>query len=442
MLMIGERMKTWETIKQTLINFYNDSSVDPWLNTLNVISFDNNSLIISVPDQFSYDWIKNHFLNDIIRVVRDIDGNGIEVSLILEDGNTDEINNIEPVKGNQFIDKVEAELREKYSLENFVEGECNKFAFAAAQAVAKGPGHTYNPLFIYGGVGLGKTHLVNAIGNHIKKEYKLYVIYVSAEAFVNDLVHHLKTNKMDSFRETYRNCDVLLIDDIEFISNKEKTQEEIFHTFNKLYEEKKQIVFTSDRLPKEIPGIEERLRSRFEMGLIADIQAPDVETKVAIVKKKAEQNNIDIDDDIAFFLAYNTLSNIRELEGYLTRLSAYAYLTKTKLNINVAKEVLASVIKKKDKWVTIEDIQKAISLYFKIKVSDLNSQKRMRYIAYPRQIAMYLARTLTNASFPEIGTQFGNKDHSTVIHSVNKIDNLYKTDQSVKDVIEKIKKGL
>ncbi len=435
-------MKTWETIKQTLINFYNDSSVDPWLNTLNVISFDNNSLIISVPDQFSYDWIKNHFLNDIIRVVRDIDGNGIEVSLILEDGNTDEINNIEPVKGNQFIDKVEAELREKYSLENFVEGECNKFAFAAAQAVAKGPGHTYNPLFIYGGVGLGKTHLVNAIGNHIKKEYKLYVIYVSAEAFVNDLVHHLKTNKMDSFRETYRNCDVLLIDDIEFISNKEKTQEEIFHTFNKLYEEKKQIVFTSDRLPKEIPGIEERLRSRFEMGLIADIQAPDVETKVAIVKKKAEQNNIDIDDDIAFFLAYNTLSNIRELEGYLTRLSAYAYLTKTKLNINVAKEVLASVIKKKDKWVTIEDIQKAISLYFKIKVSDLNSQKRMRYIAYPRQIAMYLARTLTNASFPEIGTQFGNKDHSTVIHSVNKIDNLYKTDQSVKDVIEKIKKGL
>ena len=178
------------------------------------------------------------------------------------------------------------------------------------------------------------------------------------------------------------------------------------------------------------------------MGLIADIQAPDVETKVAIVKKKAEQNNIDIDDDIAFFLAYNTLSNIRELEGYLTRLSAYAYLTKTKLNINVAKEVLASVIKKKDKWVTIEDIQKAISLYFKIKVSDLNSQKRMRYIAYPRQIAMYLARTLTNASFPEIGTQFGNKDHSTVIHSVNKIDNLYKTDQTVKDVIEKIKKGL
>lgn len=441
MLMIGERMKTWETIKQTLINFYNDSSVDPWLNTLNVISFDNNSLIISVPDQFSYDWIKNHFLNDIIRVVRDINGNEIEVSLILEDGKTDEIINIAPIKDNKFIDKA-AELREKYSLENFVEGECNKFAFAAAQAVAKGPGHTYNPLFIYGGVGLGKTHLVNAIGNHIKKEYKLYVIYVSAEAFVNDLVHHLKTNKMDSFRETYRNCDVLLIDDIEFISNKEKTQEEIFHTFNKLYEEKKQIVFTSDRLPKEIPGIEERLRSRFEMGLIADIQAPDVETKVAIVKKKAEQNNIDIDDDIAFFLAYNTLSNIRELEGYLTRLSAYAYLTKTKLNINVAKEVLASVIKKKDKWVTIEDIQKAISIYFKIKVSDLNSQKRMRYIAYPRQIAMYLARTLTNASFPEIGTQFGNKDHSTVIHSVNKIDNLYKTDQSVKDVIEKIKKGL
>ncbi len=265
---------------------------------------------------------------------------------------------------------------------------------------------------------------------------------MTTENFVNDLVNHLRDRKMDVFREVYRNCDVLLIDDIQFISNKERSQEEMFHTFNTLYEEKKQIVFTSDKLPKEIHNIEERLRSRFEMGLIADIQVPDIETKVAIIKKKAESDRIEIDDEIAFFLAYNTQSNIRELEGYLTRLSAYAILTKTKLNIHVAKEVLSGLIRKKDKWLTIDDIQKAVAMHFKIKVSDLLSTKRMKFIALPRQVAMFLSRTLTNASYPEIGLQFGNKDHSTVIHSVNKITEMIKDNQSIKDAVEKIKKGL
>jgi chromosomal replication initiator protein len=334
-------------------------------------------------------------------------------------------------------------LLKNYTFDNYIVGESNKFASAAAVAVSQNPGKAYNPLFIYGGVGLGKTHIINAIGNLIDNEHKgLNIIYMTTENFVNDLVNHLRDRKMDIFREVYRNCDVLLIDDIQFISNKERSQEEMFHTFNTLYEEKKQIVFTSDKLPKEISNIEERLRSRFEMGLIADIQVPDIETKVAIIKKKADTDRIEIDDEIAFFLAYNTQSNIRELEGYLTRLSAYALLTKTKLNIHVAKEVLSGLIRKKDKWLTIDDIQKAVAMHFKIKVSDLLSTKRMKFIALPRQIAMFLSRTLTNASYPEIGLQFGNKDHSTVIHSVNKITEMIKNNQSIQDAVEKIKKGL
>ncbi len=436
-------MNEWEKLKEKLVTIYSDNNEEPWITILNPLSFNNNRLVLGVPDDFSLDWIKNHYQTDITKITRSVLGEDVVVELEIdhrEDINTANI--ITPSLPFTQINNSKGLLKE-YCFENYVVGESNKFANAAAIAVAQGPGQVYNPLFIYGGVGLGKTHLVNAIGNMIEENrVGSIIIYMTAEAFVNDLVNHLKTGKMEQFREIYRKCDILLIDDIQFISNKEKSQEEIFHTFNKLYEEKKQIVFTSDRLPKEIPNLEERLRSRFEMGLIADIQIPDIETKVAIIKKKAEQDAIEINDEIAFYLAYNTQSNIRELEGYLTRLSAYSILTKTKLNIVVAKQVLSDLIKKKDKWLTIEDIQKAVCSYFKIKISDLLSGKRMKYIAFPRQIAMYLSRTLTNASFPEIGVQFGNKNHSTVIHSVNKISEMIKSNQSIKDVIEKIKKGL
>jgi len=436
-------MEVWEKVKKELIDLYKNTNDDPWITILNPLSFNNNSLVLGVPDDFSLDWIKNHYHADILRSVRNIMGDNTNVELVID--HREELDFGETNLPRQAVSSTNnlRGLLRNYTFDNYVVGESNKFASAAAFAVAQNPGKAYNPLFIYGGVGLGKTHIINAIGNMIDDTYKgLNIIYITTESFVNDLVNHLRDKKMDSFREVYRNCDVLLIDDIQFISDKERSQEEMFHTFNTLYAEKKQIVFTSDKLPREIPNIEERLRSRFEMGLIADIQVPDIETKVAIIKKKAEHDNIEIDDEIAFYLAYNTQSNIRELEGYLTRLSAYAILTKTKLNINIAKEILSNLIKKKDKFLTIEDIQKAVAMHFKIKVSDLTSNKRMKFIALPRQIAMYLARTLTNASYPEIGLQFGNKDHSTVIHSVNKIADMIKENQSIRDAVEKIKKGL
>ncbi len=436
-------MEAWEKIKKELVSMYKDTNDDPWITILNPLSFDNNALVLGVPDDFSLDWIKSHYHEDIVKLARTLLNDTTSVELVIDDREDLETNSQKlPPAG--FIPLNNSKgLLKNYTFDNYVVGESNKFASAAAIAVSQNPGKAYNPLFIYGGVGLGKTHVINAIGNLIDNEHNgLNIIYITTENFVNDLVNHLRDRKMDLFREVYRNCDVLLIDDIQFISNKERSQEEMFHTFNTLYEEKKQIVFTSDKLPKEIPNIEERLRSRFEMGLIADIQVPDIETKVAIIKKKAEDDHIGIDDEIAFFLAYNTQSNIRELEGYLTRLSAYALLTKTKLNIHVAKEVLSGLIRKKDKWLTIDDIQKAVAMHFKIKVSDLLSNKRMKFIALPRQIAMFLSRTLTNASYPEIGLQFGNKDHSTVIHSVNKISGMIQENQSIKDAVEKIKKGL
>ncbi|MCL4558601.1 MAG: chromosomal replication initiator protein DnaA [Deltaproteobacteria bacterium] len=438
-------MEVWEKIKKELSAVYSDTNNDPWLTIINPVSFIDNHMVLSVPDDFSLEWIRNHYQSDIIKIAKSSFGDTVEVELIIdhrEDIYTDAVPSGEK-KAFPVLETNSIGLLKNYIFDNYIVGESNKFASAASLAVAQNPGKAYNPLFIYGGVGLGKTHILNAIGNYIEEtKGGINIIYLTAETFVNDLVNHLRDKKMDQFREVYRNCDVLLIDDIQFISNKERSQEEMFHTFNTLYQENKQIVFTSDRLPKEIPNIEERLKSRFEMGLIADIQVPDIETKVAIIKKKAETDNIEIDDEIAFYLAYNTQSNIRELEGYLTRLSAYTVLTKIKLNINVAKEVLSSLIRKKDKWLTIEDIQRAVAAHFKIKVSDLLSDKRMKYISYPRQIAMFLSRTLTNASFPEIGVQFGNKDHSTVIHSVNKISDMIKNDSSVKEVVEKIKKGM
>ncbi len=436
-------MEAWEKIKKELINIYKDTNDDPWITILNPLSFKDNSIVLGVPDDFSLDWIKTHYHSNILKLARTVIGDTANVELVIDHREEIDIerHNL-PSVGLPHINNSKGLLK-NYTFDNYIVGESNKFASAAAVAVSQNPGKAYNPLFIYGGVGLGKTHIINAIGNLIDNEHKgLNIIYMTTENFVNDLVNHLRDRKMDIFREVYRNCDVLLIDDIQFISNKERSQEEMFHTFNTLYEEKKQIVFTSDKLPKEISNIEERLRSRFEMGLIADIQVPDIETKVAIIKKKADTDRIEIDDEIAFFLAYNTQSNIRELEGYLTRLSAYALLTKTKLNIHVAKEVLSGLIRKKDKWLTIDDIQKAVAMHFKIKVSDLLSTKRMKFIALPRQIAMFLSRTLTNASYPEIGLQFGNKDHSTVIHSVNKITEMIKNNQSIKDAVEKIKKGL
>jgi chromosomal replication initiator protein len=334
-------------------------------------------------------------------------------------------------------------LNPKYTFDEFVSGSSNQFAFAAAMAVANNPATTYNPLFVYGGVGLGKTHLINAVGNAVlKKNPEMKVCYYTSEKFMNELINSLRYAKMDEFRNKFRSMDVLLIDDVQFIAGKERTQEEFFHTFNALYESHKQIVVTSDKFPKEIPGLEERLRSRFEWGLIADIQPPDVETKQAILKMKAEQNGINLPEEVALFLANSVSSNVRELEGFLIRIGAYASLTSTPITLAMAKEVLKDILVETNKNLTIEEIQKKVSTHYDVKISDLKSSKRIKTLVLPRQIAMYLARQLTSSSYPEIGERFGGKDHSTIIHAIKKIENLMKEDLRLRSTINAIKNSL
>lgn len=334
-------------------------------------------------------------------------------------------------------------LNIRYTFESFVLGSSNQFASAAAMAVANNPATTYNPLFIYGGVGLGKTHLVNAIGNAIlKNNPEMKVCYYTSEKFMNELINSLRYAKMDEFRNKFRSMDVLLIDDVQFIAGKERTQEEFFHTFNALYDSHKQIVVTSDKFPKEIPGLEERLRSRFEWGLIADIQAPDMETKQAILRMKAEQNGIDLPREVAMFLASAVSSNIRELEGYLIRIGAFASLTATPITLAMAQEVLKDIMVEKRRELTVEEIQKLVATHFSVKVSDLKSAKRMKALVLPRQIAMYLSRQLTSCSYPEIGERFGGKDHSTIIHAIKKIEKNMEDDFQLRTTITSLKKDL
>jgi chromosomal replication initiator protein len=330
----------------------------------------------------------------------------------------------------------------KYTFDNFVVGASNQFANAACLAVANLPAKNYNPLFIYGGVGLGKTHLLHAIGNHILQHRILpdmkKICYISSEEFTNELINSLRYEKMDEFRNKFRRMDILLIDDIQFISGKERTQAEFFHTFNSLYEARKQIVVTSDKFPKDIPNFEERLRSRFEWGLIADIQPPDVETKVAILRKKAENENIPLPNDVAFYLASQIDSNIRMLEGSLIRIGAFASLTKTRIDIQLAKEVLKNIIKPKEEFISIDLVQKVVSNFFNIKMSDLKVKRKYKGYVIPRQIAMYLSRKLTNASLLEIGEKFGGKDHSTVLHSIKKVEDRMSKEPSFKETIENL----
>jgi chromosomal replication initiator protein len=310
-------------------------------------------------------------------------------------------------------------------------------------AVANQPGEHYNPLFIYGGVGLGKTHVVNAIGHRAAiKRPGLKVVYLSSESFMNELIGSLRRDKMDEFKSKFRNIDLLILDDVQFIAGKERTQEEFFHTFNSLYESHKQIVITSDKFPKEIPGLEDRLRNRFEWGLIADIQPPDMETRVAILQKKAETEAVQLPHDVAIFLASNIDSNVRELEGSLTRLGAFASLTRSVITIDLAKEVLRNSLKGAQREVTVESIQKTICDYYNIKLGDLKAKRRTKNIAFPRQVAMYLCRKYTETSFPAIGDKFGGRDHSTVIHAARTIEKRIKEDPFMQTTIEKLERNL
>jgi chromosomal replication initiator protein len=336
-----------------------------------------------------------------------------------------------------------AQLNPRYTFDAFVIGAGNQFAHAAAQAVAERPSKAYNPLFLYGGVGMGKTHLMQAIGHEVRRRQpQAAICYVSSEKFTNEMINSLRYDKMTSFRDKFRNVDVLLIDDIQFLAQKERTQEEFFHTFNALHESMKQIVIASDRPPKELPEIEDRLRSRFEWGLIADIQPPDLETKVAILQKKGEQERITLPTDVALFIASNIRSNVRELEGALIRLVAHSSLTNTEITLPYTQQVLKNFIDSQARKVTIESIQKAVAEQFGLRLLEIKAKNNSRAIVYPRQIAMYLSKHLTEASLPEIGRQFGGKHHTTVLHSVEKIEGTRKNDKDLNRMLNKLTEQL
>ncbi|MGE4579066.1 MAG: chromosomal replication initiator protein DnaA [Desulfuromonadales bacterium] len=428
-----------------------------WIKPIRFISVDKDLVKLEVPNRFILDWINEHYLFLIKKILEEVGAIPYQVKVKVGASpkeakvNQFKETNKEPLKPNTETLSHQKDntwngainLNPKYTFEEFVSGSSNQFASAAAMAVANNPATTYNPLFIYGGVGLGKTHLINAIGNKILTENpSMKVCYYTSEKFMNELINSLRYAKMDEFRNKFRSMDVLLIDDVQFIAGKERTQEEFFHTFNSLYESHKQIVVTSDKFPKEIPGLEERLRSRFEWGLIADIQAPDVETKQAILKMKAEQNRIHLPEDVALFLSNSISSNVRELEGYLVRLGAYASLTATPVSLTMAKEVLKDILVEKNKEITVEEIQKIVAAYYNLKIIDLKSSKRLKTLVLPRQIAMYLSRQLTSCSFPDIGEKFGGKDHSTIIHAIKKIEKAMDDDMQLRVTISNIKNSI
>ncbi len=448
--------KLWQETLAHLEQTLNPQHFATWIKPLRLIRIDKDLVRLEVGNRFVQDWIRDHYLTLIQETLSRIGAVSYRIQLEVGNPSSDpagaEIAVTPAAPALVPAPAVEMTaakgdgrslLNPKYTFAEFVAGSSNQFAAAAAMAVANNPATTYNPLFIYGGVGLGKSHLVNAIGNAvITTNPAMKVCYITSEKFMNELINSLRYAKMDEFRNKFRSMDVLLIDDVQFIAGKERTQEEFFHTFNALYESHKQIVVTSDKFPKEIPGLEERLRSRFEWGLIADIQPPDMETKQAILKMKAEQSGIDLPEDVVLFLANSVSANIRELEGFLIRIGAYASLTSTPVSLAMARGVLKDILVEKNREITIEEIQKVVATHFNLKVSDIKSSKRLKALVMPRQIAMYLSRQLTANSYPEIGDRFGGKDHSTIIHAIKKIEKHLDEDFALQATITTLKNAL
>lgn len=433
----------WEEALSQLREKLGKQNFDTWIRPIRVRELDGSEIKLEVPNKFFRDWLSEHFFNSIQETLNALARQSMRIGIVINQ----ELQTTLPVERTDIQGKHKQNrannLIAKYSFDNFVVGASNQFAHAASLAVANQPGEHHNPLFIYGGVGLGKTHLVNAIGHRaLDKRSHLRVLYLASESFMNELIASLRRDKMDEFKSRFRNIDVLILDDVQFIAGKERTQEEFFHTFNSLYESHRQIVLTSDKFPKEIPGLEDRLRNRFEGGLIADIQAPDMETRVAILQKKAEAESVLLPHEVAIFLASQIDSNVRELEGSLTRLGAFASLTKIPITVELAKEVLHNTLKGMHREVTIENIQKMICDHFNIKIQDLKAKRRTKNIALSRQIAMYLCRKHTSTSFPAIGLKFGGRDHSTVIHASKVVEKKLKEDPHMQATIEKMERTL
>ena len=450
--------QTWQEVLDRIRESLSDHHFATWFSPIRPLSMEGQSALLEVPNRFFKEWLTDYHLSLIEENLAAVTGHPCSVRFqvaakdwrdeerplgLTKTPESDPADVTSPESGTrrQFCAPT---LKLGLTFETFVVGSANQFAHAAALAVAGTPAGNYNPLFIYGGVGLGKTHLLNAIGHALlQAQPRTRVCYLSAEQFMNELINSIRYERMMEFRAKFRDgCDVLLIDDVQFIAGKERTQEEFFHTFNTLHQGHRQIVLTSDKFPKEIPGFEERLRSRFEWGLVADIQAPDTETKVAILKKKAEQDGIPLPDEVAHFLAENIDSNIRRLEGSLTSVGAYASLTGSEITVALAEEVLQKFFRDQSHRITIEQIQKIVSRHYNIKVNEMKSARKIKTFTLPRQIAMYLCREYTNSSFPRIGEEFGRKDHSTVIHAVKTIRRKMKEDISLKNSLNILEKEI
>lgn len=441
----------WTQVLSNLEGSINPQSYNTWFTQTKFKSLADRTLTIEVPNNFYREWLENNYREVINRALTEVSGEDFKLKFHVES----EIKE-EPARGGvatvvndnpdipPSILSIQSVLNPKYRFDNFVVGESNRFCHAASHAVAESPAKAYNPLFLYGGVGLGKTHLMQAIGHYVRENYpKLSVLYVSSERFTNAFIASLSHGKINEFQARFRNIDVLLIDDIQFLAGKEQTQAEFFHTFNALYDANKQIVISSDRPPKEIPTLEERLRSRFEWGLIADILPPDLETRIAILRKKADTDSLSIPSEVTEFIAVNIKSNIRELEGSLIRLAAYASLTSREINLELAKEVLGSIFEEHgSRKISMEQIVETVSNYYNVESSDVLGKKRSKSIVLPRQVSMYIARLLLDMSFPDIGRAFGQKDHTSALHSCKRIETEMSSDPNLKRTIQHLIKEI
>ncbi len=449
--------ETWQLTLEELSKGLNKPSFETWFNLTKPVSLENCCLVIEVPNDFTKEWFETRYKNQIIDALKEITAEEHRVNFVVA---SDFQENPEPESmGEQFNQRADftsqkneetraknkyiSSFNPRYTFDTFVVGACNRLSHAASLAVAESPARAYNPLFIYGGVGLGKTHLLHAIGQYslINHDFSR-VFYFSSEKFTNEFINAIRDNKTLDFRNKYRNMDILLIDDIQFLAGKEQTQEEFFHTFNALHDNNKQIIISSDRPPKEIPTLEDRLRSRFEWGLITDLQTPDLETRTAILKKKALSDGIDIPDEVLQYIAGKVITNIRELEGALIRIVAYASLSETPVTLELTEAALKDIIFTRQKNITIENITRITAENFNIKPEDVLSKKRTQDIAMTRQVAMYLCRMLTDLSLPKIGEEFGGRDHTTVLHAFKKIDLLITQNSDFKNRVEMIKNNI
>ena len=432
----------WDLILARVETKVNRHSFSTWFKPTAFVADGGRSITVRVPNTLFKDWLTKHYSVVLAEALAEVRRSESALVFVAEPGAALPPPELPVQTAEDTVDEAvldgqkPAGLNPRYTFDTFIVGPSNQFAHAACRAVAEAPSRSYNPLFIYGGVGLGKTHLMHAVGQFVlQHDRSLKLTYISSERFMNEMINAVRYDRILDFRERYRSVDVLLVDDIQFVSGKEGTQTEFFHTFNALYDAQKQIVLSSDRPPHEIPALEERLRSRFEWGLIADIQSPDLETKIAILKRKAEAEAVPLPDNVAMYIAGRIKSNIRELEGSLIRLIAYASLTGRDISLELTQEVLKNVIDQDDKAVTIDTIQKFVSDYYQLKFGELKSKNNSKSVALPRQIAMYLCKNLTHASLPEIGRSFGGKHHSTVIHSIKKVEEMRKTDGDFNSLI-------